>query len=148
MISQEESLKHIQKAVPPAAVYQIGHPSLDDHHKEIFMLVHELDHAIRKHNRDEIQKILDIIQDYVLTHFEEEETLMSEHEFYGLSEHQAEHKILKDRAEILVQMFKEAYHFTHLAYSLRRFIDELISHILRIDVKMRALDSSHSKEHE
>lgn len=115
-------------------------PNLDNHHKDVFELIHLLDQAISKNKRSEFEEILNFLEKHCIEHFQEEENLMKQKKFVHLAEHQKEHSMFKKRIKSIRKMYNENIHTTHVAYSIRQFIDRLITHIQIIDVKMKDLN--------
>ena len=124
--------------------YSTGATTLDDHHQEIFDLISQLDVAVSGHSRNQIEDVLIYLESYVVEHFEEEETLMKNHDFSGLSGHEAEHAIFKSMILEIRNEYNQDKLLAHLAYKLRRFVDTLISHIISTDVKIRDLEDHHA----
>ena len=118
---------------------ETGHASIDHHHKELFHLVSLLDTAIDDRKASTVEKLILFLEDYVLTHFEEEETLMVSHDYDGYDEHHAEHQRFRQTVAELRRYFDQQQSGGLLYYQIRRFIDELVIHILTIDVKMRSI---------
>ena len=120
----------------------LGHPSIDHHHDEVFDLDQKLDKAIIENNSKYIDTIVDFLRHYVKDHFNEEETLMTQHSFDGLEEHQKEHAFFKRRFIEIDHMYQQNHHITHLVFKIRKFIDTLIEHIIEVDSKMAYLIQS------
>ena len=118
----------------------IGHPSIDDHHDEIFRLDNSLDMAIAHNSSEKVEEILQFLERYVVEHFNEEEELMAKNDYDGLDHHQKEHAFFKRRASEIRLLFDQNRHLTHVVFKIRHFIDTLIDHIIEIDSQMRHLE--------
>ncbi|MGA0242203.1 MAG: bacteriohemerythrin [Candidatus Marinamargulisbacteria bacterium] len=114
-------------------------PSLDNHHNDVFEMVHLLDTAIKKNSRDAFAPIVTFLSDHCLSHFQEEETIMRNANFNLLHEHQIEHRQFINQIKQIKKMYNENIHTTHIAYGIRQLIDRLIIHIQTIDIKMKGL---------
>ncbi len=114
--------------------------NLDNHHNDVFEMIHLLDKAISKNIRSEFEPIIKFLEVHCLEHFEEEETIMKEKNFKYLTEHQRDHELFKKKIKSIRKMYSENIHTTHVAYSIRQLIDRLITHIQTIDAKMKKLN--------
>lgn len=114
--------------------------NLDNHHNDVFEMIHLLDKAISKNIRSEFEPIIKFLEEHCLEHFDEEETIMKNKGFKYLTEHQRDHEIFKKKIKSIRKMYNENIHTTHVAYSIRQLIDRLITHIQTVDVKMKELN--------
>ena len=119
---------------------QLNIGTLDDHHNDVFHMVHLLDKAIKSNSRESFKPIIDFLTSHAFDHFNEEEQLMRDHNFYDIQNHQKEHRQFKHKIKLIEKMYNENLHTTHIAYSIRQLIDALITHIQHVDVKMKAID--------
>lgn len=112
-----------------------GQPEIDNHHKELFQLISSLDTAIRSGNPDEVDDIIQFLEGYTTDHFKEEEDYMSENKYDKRDHHQAEHVKLRRKVESLRYDFDQGpeHSRTHVIFMIRRFIDDLVSHIKTVD---------------
>jgi hemerythrin len=78
--------------------YTVGDPSLDAQHKQILAAVNALYEAMQ-HGKDRaaLRSILDMLVQYTLVHFADEERLMQEHGYPHVAEHAALHEELRRR---------------------------------------------------
>ena len=118
---------------------ETGHDAIDNQHQELFELVYMLDHAMDANSRELVEKIIVFLENYVVTHFGEEESLMIEHQFDGYTEHKDDHEIFKARVFSLRHDFDADLPTPRLFYAIRLFIDKLVIHIKTIDVKIGAI---------
>ena len=113
--------------------------SLDNHHNDVFRMVHLLDQAIRNNSRESFKPIIDFLTSHAFDHFKEEEALMKSHNFYDLEYHQNQHRQFEHQIKLIQKMYNETVHSTHIAYNIRRLIDALIIHIQHVDIKMKGI---------
>ena len=118
---------------------KINIPSLDDHHSDVFEMVHLLDKAILSNSREAFEPIIDFLVTHCIEHFAEEEALMKKNNFEYLDEHQRDHERFINKIKQIKKMYDENIHTTHIAYGIRQIIDALIKHIQIIDFKMKGL---------
>ncbi|NQY75091.1 MAG: hemerythrin family protein [Candidatus Margulisbacteria bacterium] len=118
----------------------LGNAKIDNHHKELFHLVSMLDNAIQLQNdRDKVDQIIRFLEDYVVTHFKEEEDVMKTHHFDGLIHHHQEHEIFYSRVQDLRQAYNDQATTPTLVYTIRKLVDKLVTHIQTVDIKMASL---------
>lgn len=116
--------------------FMIGIPEIDMQHRS---LINSLNKLIEKYdaNPGEIKEILDFLVDYVLLHFETEETLMEKYNYPDMEEHVKEHRAFtKD-----INKFMDDFIMLGPSPEMEKRIEEgLVSwiknHILNVDKKM------------
>lgn len=116
----------------------IGVEKIDTQHKELFNRAGQLLDACNKgKGKDEIGNLIVFLEDYVVTHFKDEEELQRK---YNYPEYK-EHKALHDDFIVGVKGIKEK--FTKEGSSLllivdinRKIIDWLVNHIGKVDKKL------------
>ena len=118
---------------------KINIPSLDNHHHEVFELVHLLDEAIKGNSRKSFEPIIEFLSEQCISHFKEEEEIMKKNNFKELDAHEIEHKRFINKIKQIKKMYNENIHTTHIAYGIRQLIDSLISHVQKVDIKMKGL---------
>jgi hemerythrin-like metal-binding protein len=114
-------------------------PSLDHHHRDVFEMVTLLDNAIRQNNRSAFAPIIDFLVEHGLSHFAEEETLMHAHNAPQTPAHIRDHDAFRDAIHTIQVMYNETAHTTHIAYRIRQLIDQLIHHIITVDIHLKGL---------
>ena len=115
-------------------VYNIGETTIDDHHKEVFELVHMLDDAVESQDDSKLEKLIQFLEVHLLEHFEEEEALMMQSEEYSQKVfHETEHEIFRARVVQLRELFNQGGSRAHLIFTARQFVDRLINHIIAVD---------------
>lgn len=71
---------------------EIGNDVIDDQHKEIFSRANKLLSAMADgKGREEVDKVVVFLTNYVVNHFSEEESLMSRHCYSDYSRHKNQH---------------------------------------------------------
>jgi hemerythrin len=128
----------------PYAPDPLNIPSLDNHHADVFKMIHLLDTAIKTNSRAAFEPIINFLTQHATDHFNEEEMLMEQHKFYDLAAHRLEHQRFKNKINHIKKMYTEQLHTTHIAYSIRQLIDALIIHIQTIDIKMKDITNAKS----
>jgi hemerythrin len=73
------------------AALAVGHPGIDEQHREMFRRAQALVDAMSRGDRAEVARHFDFLGGHVLEHFGAEERLMLETGFPGLGVHKAEH---------------------------------------------------------
>jgi len=71
-----------------------GSSDIDTQHKELFVRVNSLLHAVDKGtiNREEVARIVRYLTDYVVLHFGNEEKYMAKHNYSSATAHKAQHE--------------------------------------------------------
>lgn len=118
---------------------KINIPSIDDHHLEVFEMVHLLDNAIKENSREAFEPIITFLSTKCIQHFKEEEDLMKKNQFKELQTHQRDHQQFINKIKQIKKMYNENIHTTHIAYGIRQLIDALIIHVHKVDIKMKGL---------
>lgn len=85
-----------------SAEYSVGVAKIDEQHQEMFDLLNELQDALgRGWNQDKIREIFDLLEEHTLTHFAEEEKLMSLFNYPHQDSHALQHKDLIEELNYL-----------------------------------------------
>lgn len=79
---------------------ETGISVIDEQHKRIIAYINELDHASQTGNAEEVQKVLEGLLDYTITHFQFEEELQEKANYPFLKAHQRVHEIFMKRVAI------------------------------------------------
>ena len=70
----------------------IGYELIDTQHKELFQRVNNLLDAMSKgKGRLEVEKVVDFLGEYVVSHFKAEEDLMQKYRYPGYTSHKIQH---------------------------------------------------------
>ncbi len=118
---------------------QTGHSKIDTQHQELFQLVAMLDRALTGNVREEIEKIVVFLEQYVEEHFLEEETVMLSKQYQGYDRHKEDHDIFKARVFSLRNDLDFGIPDMKLFFAIRMFIDKLVYHIKTIDKDIATL---------
>ena len=71
----------------------VGINSIDDQHKELFRLINAFYNSIiNKSNKEGVSQVIKDLEDYIIVHFNAEETLMRASNYTGYASHKAEHE--------------------------------------------------------
>ena len=119
--------------------YSVGNTHIDNQHEELFQLTFLLDTAIANSDVTKLNDIILFLEDYVVTHFKEEEDIMAAADFSGLNHHHSEHEQFKLKVGELRVIYDEGVQLTHLFFKIRKFLDDLVFHIKTVDSKMAKL---------
>lgn len=113
--------------------YSVNHKLLDEQHKELVMMIDDLQNAMSNSNAASVVgRIIDKLIDYTKVHFTTEERLLQAGNFPDFEAHKNEHIELANR----VMEFKKKYESGGFAttFELIEFLsDWLIQHILESD---------------
>lgn len=115
---------------------ELGHSTIDNHHKELFHLTSTLDNAIRNQDDQKLDDIIDFLEHYVMDHFQEEEDLMKTNQFEGYQYHKDQHDVFRALVAEIRESYKEGTYKTHVIFKVRQFADKLVYHILNVDVRL------------
>jgi hemerythrin len=78
--------------------YRVNIALLDQQHQQMIDTVNELDQALRTgEGKSVVDAVLDKLVEYALVHFTAEERLMQQHDFPGLSTHQMQHEMFRQK---------------------------------------------------
>jgi hemerythrin len=117
---------------------QFGIPAIDEQHKAMFDHFVELSDAIKNGlSYEEVEKLLDYLNEYVSTHFEEEEQLMARYHYSGLEEQRLQHAHFKENVIKLSDMLTDKVPAKELALRIdATLIRYVINHIRNFDSKV------------
>jgi hemerythrin len=115
-----------------------GVPAIDEQHKEIFIEFERLSRSIEEGGRnDEIESLLDYLNEYVNTHFTDEEKLMSLFKYPGLEEQRQQHIQFKENITKLREMLTDNVPAKEIAIRIdATLIRYFISHVRKLDSKL------------
>ena len=84
--------------------YRVNIALLDQQHRQLIETVNELDQALRTgEGKSVVEAVLDKLVEYALVHFTAEERLMQQHDFPGLSTHQTQHEMFRQKIAIYLE---------------------------------------------
>lgn len=117
----------------------IGVPAIDDQHAELFERADALLDAMRGgKGNDEVRKLLEYLEKYVVLHFGAEERLMQQRAFQGYPSHKALHEQFKrDFGAIKADILSSGAPSSALVLRLNSLIGGwLVKHIGTVDTRL------------
>lgn len=108
---------------------------IDAQHQELFQRINSLLEACnRGKGRDEVRGVIRFLEEYVNTHFAEEERFMVKFNYSAYPDHKAQHKIFMENFEKLKSQFEaEGPGLSIVLGANHLIVDWLKSHIRRTD---------------
>jgi len=118
--------------------YSVGIQSIDNQHKEIFMLLNKLLEAMKMgHANDVTIQIIQELERYAVIHFQKEEYFFQRFNYQGSAEHITEHQNFIKKIAVLKSELNSGKMI--LTIELLNFLRDWIEHhILVIDKKYSA----------
>jgi hemerythrin-like metal-binding protein len=116
----------------------IGIEAIDNQHKELLARFDKLITCCDEgHGAEDIRQALVFLQEYVFTHFNDEEALMRLHRYSGYDEQRAQHEHCKEWISVLRNEISgneiPARHLTETPHQLRNWF---LNHITTVDIKL------------
>jgi hemerythrin len=116
----------------------IGVPEIDSQHKELLSRFDSLLKACEAgKGMDELQKLLGFLDDYVVSHFSDEEGIQRNHHYPGYAAHKREHDGFIAKLKTLKAEIKSdgvAVH--HVTETNNMLLKWLINHISKVDAEV------------
>lgn len=114
-----------------------GNTLIDSEHRQLFAAVNDLmDACSQGRGRDQIQKTVQFLSDYVVKHFQDEERLQTQNKYPGYPAHKTFHdgyrRQLNDKAQ---QLLREGPTVKALG-DLNQVVGVLVSHIRTEDKRL------------
>ena len=118
----------------------IGVPEIDRQHKELLSRFDSLLKACEAgKGLDELQKLLEFLDDYVVSHFSDEEGIQRNHSFPGYAAHKSEHDGFIARLKALNDEIKaDGVAVHHVIETNNMLLKWLINHITKVDGELGA----------
>jgi hemerythrin-like metal-binding protein len=121
----------------------VGIDIIDEQHKELFKRINGLVEAIRSSTcKYSIPEVIRFLEDYIVTHFSEEERYMMRYDYPDFQQHRAQHGIfmnnfieLKKELEILEGGKKRGSYDLSVTTN-QVVVDWILDHISKIDKKL------------
>ncbi len=115
--------------------YSVGVDLIDGQHQELFRRFGALTEACKQaKGKDQLAELLEFLSDYVVFHFDDEETQMLRFGYPGYQKHREEHRIFIGKIEGLkAQLAEEGCSFPLLVDTNEAVLRWLIMHIRKID---------------
>jgi len=113
---------------------------IDSQHRELFKRINDLLEACRQgRGKEEVQKVIRFLEEYVVTHFGEEEKYMENYHYPEYRDHKAQHKEFMKNFSELKQQFDAEGPGVHIVISTNQIVvDWLRTHIRRLDKALGA----------
>jgi hemerythrin len=114
--------------------FSVGIEKIDDQHKKFFDLINKAYSAMENSNGTEtIGGVLNELREYVVYHFETEESWMEACSYPDIEIHKQEHRYAVKRAVELLMQYEEIK--KDVIFDLLKFLgDWIINHILESDI--------------
>lgn len=125
--------------------YNLGDARIDAQHQKIAQLINRLDDVLHgEASSSMVGSVLEELVDYTRRHFADEETLMAEMQFDGISEHKEEHRAFVDRTREFIGKFLQGDR--DIAQAMSDFLSGwLVHHICDVDTQYKPLlDQRHA----
>jgi len=124
-----------------------GSAEIDQQHQEIFRRISSLLEACQEgKGREEVCRVLGFLDDYVVTHFGDEESYMLEHKYPGYAEHKAMHvEFTKNYILLKKQVETEGTGLNTVLATNRLVVDWLTNHIRKVDKQLGAFLKTKSR---
>ncbi len=112
-----------------------GSFEIDRQHKELFKRINALLEACRQgKGKAEISKVVQFLDDYVATHFAEEEKYMKKYDYPAYAAHKAQHlEFIENFSELRRQIEKDGAGVHLLVKTNHMVVQWLINHISKVD---------------
>jgi len=116
----------------------IGVEDIDGQHRELFSRFEKLLDACREgHGRDELNRLLNFLNDYVHEHFAAEEEFMTSSGYDQLQEHKEEHEVFRGKLDDLRQIYADTGAGMDLLITTNAMVlDWIIQHVRKTDRRM------------
>lgn len=120
--------------------YSVGYDRIDRQHQELFLRFNALIEACKEsRGREKVRELLGFLDEYVISHFAEEEGLMAAHAYPGLPEHRDLHRRFCDKLNGLKKIMDEEGASVHLLVATNEAVLQwLIQHIRKTDTALAA----------
>lgn len=113
---------------------------IDSQHRELFKRINDLlDACNQGRGKEEVQKVIRFLEEYVVTHFCEEEKYMEKYNYPGYKDHKAQHKEFAENFSQLKKQFDSEGPGVHIVISTNHIVvDWLRTHIRKVDKALGA----------
>lgn len=120
----------------------VGIDEIDEQHKELFRRINRLVESVRQSRcRETIPEVIRFLEEYVITHFANEEEYMKEFDYPGYEAHKAQHKeFLKSISGLkggLEKIRNQGGSSYELSVTTNQVVVEwILDHIIKVDRKL------------
>lgn len=113
----------------------VGVYIIDDQHKELFNRINNLLEACNLgKGKDTVDEIIKFLEDYVVSHFGEEEEIMKKHDYPYYQQHKEQHEQFVEQFSQLKNKLEKEGVGGHMAiYTNQVVVDWLQDHIIKVD---------------
>jgi hemerythrin len=134
------NVKEINMAILWTDDLATGVTKIDDQHKELFSRINRLlDACNQGRGKKEIDGVLRFLEDYVETHFSEEEKYMMQYGFPGYAGHKSQHlEFIEKFSEIKRKLDAEGPGLLVVVTTNQLLVDWLKTHIRKLDRELGA----------
>ena len=117
------------------STFEIGVEEVDEQHKNLFDAINKLFDACKQgKGKDEINKVMDFLQDYVVEHFREEEALQVKYKYPDYENHKKLHDaFVNEYLEIRKVFNEQGASNTFVNLVNHKVTDWLIKHVTNCD---------------
>lgn len=118
----------------------VGIDKIDEQHRELFIRITNLVDAIKgKTCKFTIDDTIGFLEEYVNTHFSEEEAFMEGEGYPELADHQLEHrKFMEDFESFKAEVAHEPSSYTKSVLANQIVVDWILDHIKKVDMSFGA----------
>ncbi|HEY7746514.1 MAG TPA: hemerythrin family protein [Desulfuromonadales bacterium] len=115
----------------------VGHPSIDDQHRELIDRFRDLLLACKAgKGKEKVAELFGFLDAYVTSHFSAEEKLMAEQGYPGLLEHKSQHAWLAAKlAELKGTLLADGPTFHLVVEANQTLLNWIVEHIRSTDVR-------------
>jgi len=124
-----------------------GSTEIDNQHKTIFFRINDmLDACKQGKGRAKVESLIKFLEDYVLSHFGEEERFMKKHAYPDYAAHKALHEeFISQLAELKKQVAAEGVGVHTVVATNQLVVNWFINHIRKVDTKLGAFWTANTK---
>jgi hemerythrin-like metal-binding protein len=117
----------------------INHAIIDEQHQQLFIIFKNLITSIDcQQQQANVAEVIDFLEAYVTSHFENEEHLMKQYDYPYYTLHQAQHvKFMENVKELKREYQQNRQEYFYLAFQIyHQLVDWFIHHIARFDKQL------------
>ena len=118
--------------------FETGHEKIDEQHKELFRLASDLIEACEEGtDLEAVGRTLGFLASYTVSHFVDEETLMTQNNYDGYRKHKKKHEDFTQTVTELIERYRKSGSTSELSHEVNSIIVRwLITHISMVDRKL------------
>ena len=117
---------------------EVGVKKIDDQHRELIERINAVTHmGVKAASKEETQKTIDLLNDYVIKHFKDEEALQAQTPAYPkMAQHKEQHRLYLQELQKLKAEFLKNGPSAAFSISLNNsVINWIVRHIKTVDVE-------------